>query len=179
LPLIELWCSIKKLAILMFKSLKIGHKSIALLKLIRGMGALIVSIAIWRIAFAGEFQNLKNQLHTIGQGFDEPLIKTVLSHLLQANDQHLILVASAITLLSGIRFAEAIGLWSVKRWAEIIALLGSLLYIPFEIISLLKGFSLLVLTILIANILITIYLFRALRNRETRADNLKPTPQQQ
>jgi uncharacterized membrane protein (DUF2068 family) len=149
----------------MRKPLKIGHKSIALLKVIRGTGALIVSLALWRIAIAGELQDVKDKLQTLSQRLDEPLINVIVSYLLQANDQHLFLLAMLITMLSAIRFAEAIGLWSLKKWAEILALISSLLYIPFELISLFKGFSLTVMTILILNIFVTGYLFRTLRTR--------------
>lgn len=163
----------------MRKPLKIGHKSIALLKVIRGTGALIVSLALWRIAIAGELQDVKDKLQTLSQRLDEPLINVIVSYLLQANDQHLFLLAMLITMLSVIRFTEAIGLWSLKKWAEILALISSLLYIPFELVSLFKGFSPMVMMILVINIVVTWYLFRTLRKRSISDETIKPDLPQQ
>ncbi len=160
-------------AILTYKTLKIGHKTIATLKVIRGVLALIVSLALWRIAISGELQDVKDRLLSLSQRLDEPLINVIMDYFLQVNDQHLFLLASAVSMLAVMRFAEAIGLWSIKRWAEIFTLLSSLIYIPFELILLLKGFSIMVTAILVANILITAYLFRALRIRSRIDNNIK------
>lgn len=121
-----------------------------------------MSIAIWKIALTGDLQNIKDQLQALGKRIDEPIFDQIIGYAVQANDQHLILLATLATMLSAIRFAEAAGLWRIKRWAEIISLLTSLIYIPFEIISLIRDISTTVAVILFINILIAGYLLRAL-----------------
>ena len=128
---------------------------------------------------AEEFPDIKIRLQTLSQTLDEPVINIIVRDLLQANDEHLVFVALFFTLLSALRFTEAIGLWSVKKWAEVITLLTSLIYIPFELTSLLKGFSPMVASILVINVLISAYLFRALRLREKITTTIKQDPQPQ
>jgi uncharacterized membrane protein (DUF2068 family) len=158
--------------------LKIGHKSIALLKVFRGSLALMISISLWEIVLAEEFQDIKVQLQTLSQNLDEPVINIIVGYLLQANDQHLVLLALFFTLLSAVRFTEAIGLWTIKKWAEVITLLSSLIYIPFELIALFEELNIVISTILMINIFISTYLFLALRRRNKNTE-IKPALLQQ
>lgn len=147
---------------------QIGHITIALIKVIRGIVALIVSGVLWHIVITGELQDVKDQLQDLSQRLNEPVFNAVMNYINQTSEQQLIFLALLVSTLSIIRFTEAAGLWSVKRWAEILALLGSLIYIPLEVMALLNEASLVVSVILIANLLITAYLFKALRDRAAR-----------
>lgn len=60
---------------------------------------------------------------------------------------------------SGLRFAEAYGLWKARAWAEWIALVSGAIYLPFEIRLLAHKVTLLHATILVVNVAIVIFMF--------------------
>ena len=128
-----------------------------------------MSLALWRISVAHEFQDIKDQLATFGHDIEEPMLRALISYAQHANEQHLFLLAIGTSLVGVIRYTEAFGLWTVKRWAEIVALAGSLIYIPIEVVSLSKEFSLIVLLILITNVAISAYLGWTVTYRQKRA----------
>jgi uncharacterized membrane protein (DUF2068 family) len=60
---------------------------------------------------------------------------------------------------SGLRFAEAFGLWNAKAWAEWIALVSGAIYIPFEVLKLAHRANLFHASILLVNLAIVAYMF--------------------
>jgi uncharacterized membrane protein (DUF2068 family) len=60
---------------------------------------------------------------------------------------------------SGLRFAEAYGLWKERAWAEWIALVSGMIYLPVEIRLLAHRVSLVHVTVLILNIAIVLFMF--------------------
>jgi len=87
------------------------------------------------------------------------------------DNRHLVLIASFVLAYSLVRFVEAYGLWWQRPWAEWFATLSGAIYIPFEIIELVKGFSWPKITALAINLLIVAYLSWVLweSKRKTRA----------
>jgi uncharacterized membrane protein (DUF2068 family) len=60
---------------------------------------------------------------------------------------------------SGLRFAEATGLWHARPWAEWVALVSGAIYLPVEVRILWRHPSLLHAAILIINIAIVLFMF--------------------
>jgi uncharacterized membrane protein (DUF2068 family) len=60
---------------------------------------------------------------------------------------------------SGLRFAEAYGLWKARAWAEWIALISGAIYLPFEIRLLAHRVTLFHVAVLIVNIAIVLFMF--------------------
>ena len=60
---------------------------------------------------------------------------------------------------SALRFAEAVGLWKARPWAEWIALVSGAMYLPFEIFNLAHRVSLFHASILIVNLAVVAYMF--------------------
>jgi uncharacterized membrane protein (DUF2068 family) len=60
---------------------------------------------------------------------------------------------------SGLRFAEAIGLWRARAWAEWIALISGALYLPFEIRLLAHRVTLFHVAVLAVNLAIVAFMF--------------------
>lgn len=69
------------------------------------------------------------------------------------------LVVLLACIYSGLRFAEAFGLWTEKAWAEWIALVSGAIYIPFETYKLVHRPGLLHISILLINLAIVAYMF--------------------
>jgi uncharacterized membrane protein (DUF2068 family) len=74
------------------------------------------------------------------------------------NDANLWAMAFAAIMYSGVRFAEAVGLWLNRRWAEWFGLLSGSMYIPIEIYEIARRPTLLKITLLIINTVIVLFL---------------------
>jgi uncharacterized membrane protein (DUF2068 family) len=69
---------------------------------------------------------------------------------------HLVLGACVY---AGLRFAEAIGLWRARAWAEWIALISGAIYLPYEITRLAHRVTALHLSIFIVNLAVVAFMF--------------------
>ena len=88
----------------------------------------------------------------------------------QITNRQLLITAIIAVLYSGTRFAEAYGLWKNRAWAEWFAVLGGMVYLPFEITAILHRATLLRFSLLAINVVIVIYVARVLWiKRQARA----------
>jgi len=66
-------------------------------------------------------------------------------------------------LYASLRFTEAYGLWRGKAWAEWLAAISGAIYVPFEVVELLKKVTALRMTSLAVNLLVVGYMLSQLR----------------
>lgn len=94
------------------------------------------------------------------------------------SDERLRVVALLLLAYAGLRFAEGVGLWIEAVWGEWLAVISAALYLPVEIWGLVHGVTWTKAAVFVGNLLIVIYVGRALR-RELRARQLRaqsPSP---
>ena len=82
------------------------------------------------------------------------------------NDARLALLALASLLYSTMRFIEAYGLWHERRWAEWFAVISGGVYLPVEIVELVRGVSWIKLSVLAINLVIVIYMASVLAHQK-------------
>jgi len=73
-------------------------------------------------------------------------------------DSRLWMLSAGALVYSGVRFAEAWGLWRARAWAEWLAALSGAIYVPFEVISLLARPTPLKVATLLVNVAVVAYL---------------------
>ena len=93
---------------------------------------------------------------------DSQLVKFLVERAGHVTNRQLWWLAIAATLYSGMRFAEAYGLWKNRAWAEWLAVLGGMVYLPFEISAILHRATVLRYSLFIINLLIVGYVARVL-----------------
>jgi uncharacterized membrane protein (DUF2068 family) len=76
----------------------------------------------------------------------------------RANDKSLWAVAAAAMVYALVRFAEAYGLWYERDWAEWFALLSGAMYLPWEVLSIMRHSVPVKWVVLIVNVLIVLYM---------------------
>lgn len=76
----------------------------------------------------------------------------------RANDKSLWAVAAAAMVYALVRFAEAYGLWYERDWAEWFALLSGAMYLPWEVLSILRHSVPVKWVVLFVNVLIVLYM---------------------
>lgn len=72
-----------------------------------------------------------------------------------------------------VRIAEGYGLWYDYAWAEWLGAVSGLIYVPFEIYALSKGFTLLKLSTLALNLIVVTVLVESLIRRRRRSTALR------
>ena len=123
-----------------------------------GKGVLVLAAAIslhWVDAsdLAGGFLDL---LHISP---DHHFAQVLLHWADSLSDARLWVVLLVASVYSGLRFAEALGLWRARAWAEWVALISGAIYLPFEIYKLIHQVSLFHMGILVVNLAIVAFMF--------------------
>ena len=72
-----------------------------------------------------------------------------------------------------LRFVEAYGLWKQRTWAEWLAFVSGTLFLPVEIRGLMRGITILLSTVFVANVGIVLYMFFLLRAELRRRRELQ------
>lgn len=94
----------------------------------------------------------------------------------QATTAKLWWLAAGAVFYATLRFVEAYGLWFERRWAEWLAVISSSIYLPIEIVELVREVSWIHAGLLLSNLVIVAYLARELhRGRKLRRVD-PPTP---
>jgi uncharacterized membrane protein (DUF2068 family) len=83
---------------------------------------------------------------------------TSIEKVLHAKSSTLTIIGIALILYAALQVAEGIGLWSLKRWGEYVAVVGTTAFIPLEVYELVDGVSWLKIVILLINIAAVVYL---------------------
>ncbi len=102
---------------------------------------------------------------------DSKLVHVMVERAGRITNRQLLLIAGGATLYSGMRFAEAYGLWKNRAWAEWLAVLGGMVYLPFEVSAILHRATILRFSLLGINILVVAYVARVLyvKRRDRKA----------
>jgi uncharacterized membrane protein (DUF2068 family) len=85
----------------------------------------------------------------------------------RTSDARLWAMAAAAAVYSSVRFAEAIGLWFDRRWAEWFGFLSGAIYLPLEVYELMVGVTWPKVVVFAINSLIVLYLLYILANRRS------------
>jgi uncharacterized membrane protein (DUF2068 family) len=83
---------------------------------------------------------------------------TSIQKLLHTKSSTLTIIGIALMLYAALQLAEGIGLWSLKRWGEYVAVVGTTAFIPLEVYEIVDKVSWLKIVILLINIVAVAYL---------------------
>ena len=82
---------------------------------------------------------------------------------LHATPSTLNLIGAGILLYAALQIVEGIGLWSLKRWGEYVAVVGTTLFVPLEVYEVVDHLTWLKLVILLVNVAAVFYLLLSKR----------------
>jgi uncharacterized membrane protein (DUF2068 family) len=149
---------------------QVGLKSAALFEALKGL--LVIMAGLGLLAFA----------HHDAQAFAERLVlhlhlnparhypKIFIEAARRLNDARIWLLATGAFAYSALRFTEAYGLWRARPWAQWIGIVSGGVYLPLEVIALVRRPTILKAILLLLNALLVAYLsvFRYRQSRESR-----------
>lgn len=131
-------------------------RSVALLEFAKGAFVLVAAVSLYWIDPSDVAEAFLNFLHISPDHHFARLLFSLADKLSNITFTRIILLASVY---SGLRFAESIGLWRGRAWAEWIALVSGALYLPIEIRLLAHRLSLLHMAIFLINVAIVLFMF--------------------
>ena len=113
--------------------------------------------------FEKEFPRLKGAASAFNYNLDKsPTINHIRS-LLHSRHATLHLVEAFLIVYALLQLLEGIGLWSLKRWGEYVAVVGTSLFLPLEIYELSKDITWLKIVAFIVNLALVAYLILSKR----------------
>jgi uncharacterized membrane protein (DUF2068 family) len=131
-------------------------RSIALLELVKGIVVLAAAISLYWIDASDVAGAFLNYLHISPDRHFAHMLFRLADRLSNVKLWHVMLVASVY---SGLRFAEAFGLWRARAWAEWVALVSGAIYLPYEITRLAHRVSLLHVSVFLVNLAVVAFMF--------------------
>ena len=145
----------------------VGLKAAALFEALKGLFVILAGVGL--LAF----------VHRDAQAFAEKLVlhlhlnparhypRVFIEAAGRLTNARLWLLATGAFAYSALRFAEAYGLWLARPWAEWIAIMSGGVYLPVEVIALVRRPTILKAVLLGANALLVAYL-SVIRYRQSR-----------
>jgi uncharacterized membrane protein (DUF2068 family) len=88
---------------------------------------------------------------------------TAIEKFLHAKSSTLDLVGAGLLVYAALQIVEGIGLWSLKRWGEYVAVIGTTLFVPLEVYEVVEKLSWLKITLLVLNVAAVVYLLLSKR----------------
>ena len=131
-------------------------RSVAALEFAKGVLVLAAAISLYWIDPNDVADAFLNFLHVSPDHHFAHLFLDLADKLSNIRLWHILVGASCY---SGLRFAESVGLWRARAWAEWIALVSGALYLPLEIRLIVRHVSIFHAGVLIVNIAIVLFMF--------------------
>ncbi|HJT69978.1 MAG TPA: DUF2127 domain-containing protein [Terriglobales bacterium] len=131
-------------------------RTIALMELAKGIAVLAAAVSLYWVDPSDVADAFLDFLHISPDHHLAQILLHSADVLSNASMWSVILLAC---LYSGLRFAEAFGLWNARAWAEWIALVSGAIYIPFEVVKLAHRANLFHVSILLINLAVVAYMF--------------------
>jgi len=147
-------------------------RALAIERWVRGVVIILLGMGVLRLKstqvtlkalFDKDLNSLQpffNQIH-----FDVGDSSTIhsIQKVLDAKPSTLNLIAFGLLGYGALEVLEGIGLWSLKRWGEYVAVVGTTLFIPLEVYELTEKVSWLKIAVMIVNVAAVVYLLLAKR----------------
>jgi uncharacterized membrane protein (DUF2068 family) len=131
-------------------------RTVALMELVKGVVVLAAAVSLYWVDPSDVAGAFLNYLHISPDRHFAHLLLRLADRLSNVKLWQLTLGAC---IYSGLRFAEAFGLWRARAWAEWIALVSGAIYLPYEIARLAHRVTLLHVSIFLVNLAVVAFMF--------------------
>ncbi len=131
-------------------------RTVALLELAKGLLVLAAAVSLYWVDPSDVADGFLSFLHISP---DHHFAQVLLQWADTLSNARIWVVLSVAAIYSGLRFAEAYGLWRARAWGEWIALVSGAMYLPFEIYKLAHRVTLFHVAILVINLAIVAFMF--------------------
>lgn len=147
-------------------------RALAIERWVRGVVLILLAVAVWRLKstqvslkqlFARDLKSLQPFFDQIHFNVSDSSTIHSIQKALDAKPSTLNLIAGGLVLYGALQLLEGIGLWSLKRWGEYVAVVGTTLFIPLEVYELSEKATWLKSAVLVINVAAVVYLLLSKR----------------
>lgn len=147
-------------------------RALAIERWVRGIVLVLLAVAVWRLRstqvslqelFKKDLKSLEPFFRQIHFNVSDSSTVNSIEKVLHAKPSTLNLIAVGILFYGLLQLAEGIGLWSLKRWGEYVAVVGTTLFIPLEVYEVIEKTTWLKIVVLIINVAAVLYLLLSKR----------------
>ena len=147
-------------------------RALAIERWIRGAIIALLGIAVLRFEstqvslkqlFDRDLASLKPFFDQINFNVSDSGTIRLIEKLLTAKHSTLNLIAAGLLFYGALQLVEGIGLWSLRRWGEYVAVVGTTLFIPFEVYEIAEKVTVLRTLALTVNVAAVLYLLLSKR----------------
>lgn len=137
-----------------------GLRTVAMVEALKGVLVLVAGfIFVEVIRRDVDLQDAAlNLLYVLHIDPDRRIAHALLHAAERMSDANLLYVIAIVLGYSGLRFLESYGLWRQRAWGEWLALVSGAVYLPFELVALIRHPSRVHWAILLINIAIVLYI---------------------
>jgi uncharacterized membrane protein (DUF2068 family) len=133
-------------------------RAIASFELAKGLVVLLAAVGALSLVHRDAWDVAGSFLHFLHIGRHHHYVDVFLKLADSVTDEKLWLVAAGCVAYSIIRFIEAYGLWNARGWAEWFAFAAGAVYLPFEVVELIRRVTMIRLGILVVNLVVVFYM---------------------
>ena len=147
-------------------------RALAIERWVRGIVLVLLAVAVLKLKttqvslqdlFDRDLKALKPFFDQIHFQVSDSSTVTSIEKILHAKSSTLNLIALGLFLYGALQIVEGIGLWSLKRWGEYVAVVGTTAFIPLEIYEVVDQVSWLKIVVLVINVVAVVYLLLSKR----------------
>ncbi|HKC29710.1 MAG TPA: DUF2127 domain-containing protein [Jatrophihabitans sp.] len=147
-------------------------RGLAIERWVRGVILLLLATAVFKLKstqvsvkslFQKDLKSLQPFFDQIHFNVSDSATVHSIQKVLDAKQSTLNLIAYGIVVYGLLQIAEGVGLWSLKRWGEYVAVIGTSLFIPLEVYELTDHISWLKIVVLLINVAAVVYLLLSKR----------------
>jgi uncharacterized membrane protein (DUF2068 family) len=147
-------------------------RALAIERWVRGVIVVLLGVAVFKLKstqvslkqlFERDLKSLDPFFRQIHFNVSDSATINTIEKVLHAKQSTLNLIVAGILFYGLLQIVEGIGLWSLKRWGEYVAVVGTTLFIPLEIYELTDKISWLKITVLTINVAAVLYLLLSKR----------------
>jgi uncharacterized membrane protein (DUF2068 family) len=149
-------------------------RAVALFEFVKGSFVLVMGLCALMLVRKDVWLIAESLLALLHINTDRHFAQVFLDFADRVTDAHLWAAAQVAFAYSLLRFTEAYGLWRERAWAEWLALVSGTLLVPLEVRELIRGVTLLRLSVFLGNLAIIAWMLYLIRGnyRRRRADAL-------
>lgn len=142
-------------------------RALAIERWVRGLIIILLGVAVLRLKstqvslkqlFDTDLSSLKPFFDQIHFNVSDSSTVNSIEKALDAKPSTLNLIATGLFVYGALQLLEGIGLWSLKRWGEYVAVVGTTLFVPLEVYELTEKVTWLKLVVLLINVAAVVYL---------------------
>ncbi len=139
---------------------------------VRGVVLILLAIGVFELrstqvslkqVFDRDLRSLRPFFNQIHFNVSDSATVSSIEKTLHAKSSTLTLIGIAVLVYGLLQIAEGIGLWSLKRWGEYVAVVGTTIFIPLEVYEITEKASWLKVVVLLINVAAVVYLLLSKR----------------